>query len=842
MKRIDVHESKGFSGRGRSTSRWTRLRSALRHVTMLLLMIGMVLLAPGGTRVLYVHAQGAETAGPVERLDALFAAYEAFFDSVDPLTIDLEELTFELAFETPETIAEWVATNVAYHPYQGVLRGAAGTLLALGGNSLDQSLLLAQLLNDAGYEARIAYASVPDDGVADLLRQASAAPHREPVPQVLADEVTAQGILTDDQLVDAQRQIEAAYQEFDATFVREQEALAHILAEQADLHWDTGATPGGIHETTYAWVDLRASPDAPWERFHPVFASPPAWSETLEAEDVIVESVPDELQHRLRFRVVLEQRLGDDVDEKAITAAWERPVANLIGSAFSFTTVPDTLANDSGSEVEADEAFESATFIFPVFQGELAPGAQLFDLKGNTAPPEAASSPAAGVFQSVGNALGGATGALSGQDEAVALSALWLEFTLVEPGGTESVYRRSLVDRIGAANRASGSTEFQESVGTDEVVRALQTSHTFMVDPGGYPVNYVHRTNAETMLEHQGYLRSLFTADASTPVGSLAAPPELTSMMRTFDHLRQFLTFDARAISGDALTYRNRPVVSVISKSWDGSRSMTDVLQNDRVSFSTSDGDAPRFSPAHTHEMGIWETVTEGVALGRADRVFSVPSYMANARDQGISTVVIAPTEADRVQEIDVPFASREAMIRDLDRGYLVVTPTRTPDGDDRAAWWRVHPETGVTLGRGLDGRGVQEGFNYAALLISVAFGIAGGLTCLGGGGSGVCCGAEAVGWLAIGVALGAAVGAIGGWLALGELGAANVAFGFGAAFDFASFNMGLAGILPTMCTSSSTPREDGVELAGLRSQGRTVCTLGPILGIDFDNVVATAR
>ena len=47
-----------------------------------------------------------------------------------------------------------VGRGIRYEPYWGALRGAAGTALARSGNSLDQSLLLAEVLRRSGYRVR----------------------------------------------------------------------------------------------------------------------------------------------------------------------------------------------------------------------------------------------------------------------------------------------------------------------------------------------------------------------------------------------------------------------------------------------------------------------------------------------------------------------------------------------------------------------------------------------------------------------------------------------------------------------------------------------------------------
>lgn len=63
-----------------------------------------------------------------------------------------------------------------------------------------------------------------------------------------------------------------------------------------------------------------------------------------------------------------------------------------------------------------------------------------------------------------------------------------------------------------------------------------------------------------------------------------------------------------------------------------------------------------------------------------------------------------------------------DALVRarhDLDAGYVLVVPER-PEGG-YASWWRVHPQTGETLGIGTSGRG-EAAVTYANLMSAIGF------------------------------------------------------------------------------------------------------------------------
>ncbi len=75
-----------------------------------------------------------------------------------------------LAAGTLEELFDRVRTSVRFEPYQGLLRGPAGTAQARRGNALDQALLLKNALDAQGYRTRLAEGELSDANARVLLR------------------------------------------------------------------------------------------------------------------------------------------------------------------------------------------------------------------------------------------------------------------------------------------------------------------------------------------------------------------------------------------------------------------------------------------------------------------------------------------------------------------------------------------------------------------------------------------------------------------------------------------------------------------------------------------------
>ncbi len=760
-----------------------KLRTALTH----LLVVGLMFMGPGTTAAL---AQATDPA--VQDAVSKLTEIERTLDGLEAAQPDAywtkDELALDLAFEEPDTIASWVRDEIAYQAYAGVLRGADGALQAGAANAWDQSLLLASLLFDAGYTARIARASLSDDAVTALVSTI-----RSPAPRTVDQAVAL------DAYAEAGPGSREALDQLDEQSEVLEEALeSEVLDVSAWLRTtlqDGGVPLGGTDMTAviddardYAWVQYRLGPDQPWTSVHPAAAADAQWTQGLEPESTIEGDIPAELQHRFRFQAVVERRLGGELETSPVMEAWERPVANLNGVPLRYLALPDGYL-DGGLSTPRQEAYDATEFIVPLFNDALAPGVQFFDLMGNVVPPDAASSAAAGVFGNVASAFGDATSEISGQEDAVALTAHWLEFTLIAPGGDETTYRRTIVDRLGDERRTAGDVSGPLTPMTDEeILRDLQTQHTFMLAPGRYSAAYLSQRSLRALRDGVDYLETLYVQSADAGA-SLAEPSdELAEELLAAPLLQTFQAFDDAAfVQGESIvSYRATPSLVVTTAAYDASTASTDIVHNARRTFEIrDDGElVPSFVTAL--RTGVWESAVEGLVLGGGEEVQDTLSFFDAARSQGVPVRTLTPDSQAVAADLSLPAASVRAIMDDLEQGYLVVVPETMPEGTAVASWWRVDPVQGGTLGRGADGRGNALA-EYQAGLVGIAFSVFTGIVGFGGcmatGGDLGCC-------MVDGVTAGVA-----GFVITAMFASAFAAVAAGVVFDSIALPIGMAGV-----------------------------------------------
>lgn len=758
-------------------------------VRTLLVMVGMALLLQGPPSI-GVGFGGVTAQGSGEGR----ASVQAFASSMDDLAssvgaeaFDAGALSFDLAFEDPETIVATVHELIAFEPYHGVLRGVDGTVGSRAGNALDQALVTASFLRDAGYESRIVWA----EGDEEVARAVLATMRPRDV-QASVDEAAF------DAFGDEVERIAPLVASIEAQVAAEVDAAAETL--QALVTFEAPEVDHLVDAArAYAWVEYSLDGDT-WSDAHPVFGGGldvvPDVVAALDPQRTFEDEIPTDVQHRFRLQAFVERKIGDALEVTPITSAWEVPAANLYGVARTFAIVPDGLA-EAGDASDFEAVAQATTFFIPLLDGDVAPGGQFFDLLGSVVPPEAAVSPMAGVFASVGARTARAAGALGGlgdsgpAESAVALTAVYLDLVSIAPGGEETVHRRVLVDRIGAEARREGGTSIDPTMTDAVTTGALASAHSILLDPGRYLAPYVAGRTFEILAGTGRYLDGILDAIEANRVPSYPSDDVATGEA-TLGPLTLWEVMGGAPLPPGRVAFRPSPGIVIMSQRIDGTERHVDVVANPTWAVDLS-GPVPTSDPRAASRAGTWATRTEALPFEQADQPSS-PSFQALAagdlrRIDGV----------DDVRALGWPEASVAAIAEDLERGYVVIAPSTASTPEIGPGWWRIDPVTGETLGRGLDGRGNAFLEYLTSFEVSVA--ITAGFTVYGvdqctkipDSTEAGCCIVQNVAIAGVGVGVGVAVGIAANTAE--KLGRALIAFGV---LDVAG-NVG-ALYIPTFC------------------------------------------
>ena len=631
-------------------------------------------------------------------IDAFRSQLTQLRRAVDKSKFDPEALLDQLDYEA-EFILDYVSRDIVFQPYEGVLRGVAGTLRARAGNSLDQSILLASVLKSAGYDARVVKAELTAADALRLLRTTAAAKPAADLAYLDA-EISAR---FPDAAAPAAQDIEDTQAFADA---RQHESLLLATLSDAGIDLETvDVTQRWIPVLQdYFWVQHRDGPSADWQDAHPAFgsAAPPAG---LAPQEFFSDTIPEKYQQTFTMQAFMEQMVTGKVTKHALMSPWTMPAANANGKTMRYTNAPSGLnVNTMG---DLDRALDETNFLMPNLNGGPPPGMQAFDLRGVLIDPFALGSPAAGLFQTLGEKMAQATeGIIDDPDgkPVMALHSMWLEFTFTTPSGKSRTDRRYLV---------APRSDYSES--NKELLYALITDHTYIVSTGGEPLDYLADRYLEFTIEGTEWLKTMlhkvFFPDEGTPL-----PDALPS---DFPVLTQYWLMDHQPTTADdVVSYRAEPGLMGFRRGHRDAETRfaaVDVVWN-AIEHVRVTGQGLEHDARAAASRGIWDTALEAVPAQalrlEAVSMASTAQTFRLAREQNVPLEVLAAGSTPSADAVGLGATAQAFLQQDLDRGYAVVIPSGIPKGARLPAWWRVNAQTGETLGMTGDGYG-QELLDY---------------------------------------------------------------------------------------------------------------------------------
>jgi hypothetical protein len=659
-----------------------------------------------------------------ERYQEVVADLDKFASGMSRIRAEIDRSQFDAVAVADDRdydaaqLIEFVEREIAFEAYPGLLRGPRGTLMSRAGNALDQSVLLASLLKDAGYDARIARGVLSPEQAAELVgqmtvRKNNASPFRDSdaIRQIFIDVMSSLGVSkwrpsspSTPPEPGLPLRDTAEFSDSAHTF----EMLRERLSANGAYRFSSTMDEKIAEEARdYFWVEYKDSPSTPWKAVHVAFkgSNEARGIDQLAASEYFADEIPADLQHRVRFRAYIDQKLGDKVVEHVLIDAYERPAANVAGVPVELSIFPmDLFAEQEFTHESLEAAINtSSVYVAALSDGSLVETAY-FDVNGNKVDPLGAGNPAAGVLGTVGDRFGQAAGALAGKadrDEFVRLQRIRVQYELIAPGGQVTRTERVLYDRDEALTDPRRTPR-------SRIAQRL----SFMALTGEVSPAFFFKAHLDRIVSAIPLMK-LALRPASQRKSAAESLRELNEVNSTWiGHLQLFSMFDlgAQLFASNGLSYRSG--TNLISHQqdfeFDKMAEIVDIVSNERRSFIIED-DGPRFSKQLMMQIGIWETRMEGLlTAGASNETFNTFRVIEDAESKGVEIAVVEPGNDGALSDLAMsPMASLYAG-NDLGSGNFLVVPSETTLDSGRTGWWRINQETGQTLGMGDDGRGVE--------------------------------------------------------------------------------------------------------------------------------------
>jgi hypothetical protein len=444
--------------------------------------------------------------------------------------------------------------------------------------------------------------------------------------------------------------------------------------------------------------------------------------------------------HEVEIRVVAEKSEGGKRQEKRALVAALRP-AELYGQDVVLSFLPLNWPDDLDSRKAAGAAkfretvLKQKEWLPTLYVGKSRNAkASIKDSGDVDESPDVEG--AAKIGQGAAKAIGGFGAALGGGGESEPaltshLTAVWVEYEIRSPGVPPRTVRRDVVDLIGAAARAGSAAAAAAPTEAQRLTRGLALMGRVEVQVLGSRITgqYVeHLTSTRALANRSAYSRLMREPWTS--------PKDLVNKLDKAEPMPGPLY--GLAIARDAFSprqadvYLDRPnVLTAVFRPKDlAAEGMVvcagfDIVANEVAVRPGAQGD--EFSVRLA--QGVADTNAEAALVGGCGAVQNAAEAFAVAAPAGAEWLVVSAADQAAWKGVEIPAEVRARVDRDLADGYVVVVPKRTARVQDQAvaAYWRVDPATGSTLGIGHTGAG-QAMVDY---VVSVTWGAVWAVLCM---------------------------------------------------------------------------------------------------------------
>jgi len=643
----------------------------------------------------------------------------------------------------PRKLFAWVHDNTQWVPYRGALRGSTGVLMDHFGNSLDRSLLLAELLRLSGHVSRLARADLSEEQGRKLLAKVPSPPIRQEPPALAqgkeatspSDAVIKAAGLSAPEFQWVTEGLRKLSRVEGAEYEREVKETKRRVDEQAHL-LQAALGQGGLLAQQDAmlaavrdhwWVQLEENGN--WTDLDLLSADPqsgerPAQpSETFGAEAGGKIQLASEFCHEMVIRVVVEQWKEKQLHAHVALQHAMRP-SEIIGEPVTLTHVPTKWPSNLGSDKDRDSAgaFETAVVgqqdWIPVLRiGKKVFAGNTFNTAGEFVEqgegPSGIDSVAPGASQADklgAGAGGGMLGELGGSEDAEQtpkektgkgqLTAEWIEYELHTPGSQPRTFRHAVFDLLGPGVR-NASAPSQPQIGPMETFgRGLALLDKTEMLPlvcdlsPAFVADMLYRQLQEWREPSLKALHEENPAQRQELLSTMPAPTRALSPLYSYALARKMLSPVVGSVFQDSIGLVNYRVEGHPNgKGGLEFRGLTDIVAN-QVGFLPGSALTPFTARL---QQGVADTAAEHLAVGSSSGIGNTTTVFALASARGLATVVVRSPSERAWRDFQASPDVRARVEQDLTEGYAVVLPQKAVQ--ERLGWWRVDPQTGSAVG-----------------------------------------------------------------------------------------------------------------------------------------------
>ena len=654
-------------------------------------------------------AGNAEALRTISSLRKPTAAAEAL-QAVNRLAAALPTATFDSSAKAdevganPEHLFAFVRDQISFEAYEGVLRGAHGTLVARAGNACDKSLLLAEMLHHAGRDVRFAGGELPAPRMKTLLAQLFS--RHDPAMAAPGSEVQAIELL---------KPVSKAFWSLIASrWSTHVKLVADNLQNSGVSVRDKAPTSMetlSAETRRHVWVEFKEGEK--WIALDPSFADAKVGSTYAEKKEEWAE-LPGNLFHKVTIRLTIAEEVAGLIEEREILHE-ETTAAAVNGRPITMQFV----VGDSSDKW-------NATSVLRIGEREVR-GEQF----------EGSLANLAGASTNFGSRLFKKPRELP-DSNSKKLNGVRLDFTFISPSSFKETVRRDIFDvnrPVLATVRDEKITLLGSSDGNGATPNFLRAVFGISVVSGGLSsesvLSYLKPELPEVQAVLDGYSRGEKRPPLSAPESARQQTLFLYVLAATFHAASHKALSIWRTDRYPVLMYEATPRVAIASAimSPDNGRIVEaptlDLRRN--VLRAVAENIGGEKIILRNISRGIVDAAIEHVlagdlpsAIGSMPAPISALAVMDAALKQKVALSTVTEKNAEGIACASLTKADLSSAIA---RGEWLLAPSKEIklNGKLRFGWWSINPATGESLSvmdSGLHGTGIEYGlpwYEYAA-------------------------------------------------------------------------------------------------------------------------------